>query len=497
MRGTFTFEVRYRIDWVVSRALSSEGVTWRLTWSSPVAADGFDSVRLTLDLPAAPEEPKPILPDSGAVDDAAVSTLRREATRDVLELVRPHVARGQSVAWTIRLDPRALSAVVDPRLRPPSRAKAAKEPDRLGEVSLAAALGGLALVFGLLVGHKTRAFTTTCAAHGGQANAILPLPRALRAPLAGLAFAGGVGLQALDRFDRPTAGAALIALATLAAALRSVAVQRPPRGPGRWLALRPEDAFAPASDGGHWLDVGTRRGRWTAAVGLAAIVALAFVAHLFDARGPWLVAMDALAFVPLLATGRASSLRPDRVRASAPWLAKVFERLHAIESLRVAPWVRIAPGGLAGDELRVLVLPRATIPGLVGIEIGLAWSTTPTGWAATPEVLVRVLEGSSAATRLAQALPPPDAPRAHQGRRPDERVVCLTPRMPSRASAVTLILELCQILTDRRKAAPVRPDAQPERRAPVSPVPRRSPERGAKPSKVGATRAASQITPPC
>ncbi len=504
MRGTFTFEVRYRIDWVASRALSSEGVTWRLNWSSPVAADGFDSARLTLDLPAAPEEPRPILPDTGAVDDAAVSTLRREPTRDVLELVRPHVARGESVSWTVRLDPRALPAVVDPRLRPASRSTATKEPDRLRDASLLVALGGLALGFALLVGHKTRAFSTACSAQGGRANGLLPLPQAARAPVAGLALAGGVGLQVLDRFDSPMAGAALVALATLAAALRSRGVQRPPRGPGRWLALRPEDAFAPALDGGHWLDVGTRAGRWTGFAGLAAVLALAFATHFFDARGPWLVAMDALAFVPLLTTGRGSSLRPDGVRASAPWLAKVFERLHAIESLRVAPWVRIGQGGFAGDELRVLVLPRATTPGLVGIEIGLAWSTTPTGWAGTPEVLVRVLEGSPAAGRLAQAMAPPHAVRAQQGRRPDERVVRLLPRMrplASATSAVTLTrdlaLELAQVLTDRRKAGPARLDAQPERRAPFSPLPRRSPEGGAKSSKLGATRAASQIAPPC
>ena len=75
------------------------------------------------------------------------------------------------------------------------------------------------------------------------------------------------------------------------------------------------------------------------------------------------------------------------------------------------------------------------MPGVVGIEIGRAWSTTPAGWAATPEVLVRVLEGSSAAAKLAQVLP---RARSLPGRRGDERVVRLRPRAGTRASTFAL-----------------------------------------------------------
>jgi hypothetical protein len=103
------------------------------------------------------------------------------------------------------------------------------------------------------------------------------------------------------------------------------------------------------------------------------------------------------------------------------------------------------------DELRLLVLPRAVMPGVIGVEIGRAWSTTPAGWAATPEVLVRVLEGSSAAAKLARVLP---KARAMPGRRGEERVVRLVPRKASRACTVALTQGLAEALTDRRTSAP-------------------------------------------
>ena len=62
------------------------------------------------------------------------------------------------------------------------------------------------------------------------------------------------------------------------------------------------------------------------------------------------------------------------------------------------------------------------MPGVLGIELGLAWSATPVGWSGAPEVLARVLDGSAAAARLARELP---GMRAVPGRRPDERVIRL------------------------------------------------------------------------
>jgi hypothetical protein len=470
MRGDFTFDVGWRVDWVKSGAITRDGAAWRISWSSPLASDGLDLARTTLDLPAAREAPAVILADTGAVDESALSTLHREPARDVLEVVRAHVGRGESVAWTVRIDPGALPAVVDLRLRPVPPPPP-PEPDRVREVTWVASLAALALGFGLLVAAKGRAFAAACAARGVRARSVVGLPREVRAVAAGLGLAAGVGLQG---FGALTAGSLLVGLASLAAASRPPRAKVAARGPGRWLALRPDEAFAGAGDPvGHWLDGGTQAGRRSAWVAGALLVVVAVAARRFTVEGPWLVLLDATALVPLFATGRASDLPPDGARGAAPWLAPVFERLRAIVSLRVAPWARVVLGGSTVDELRLLVLPRVVMPGVVGIEIGRAWSTTPAGWAATPEVLVRVLEGSSAAAKLAQVLP---RARSLPGRRGDERVVRLCPRAGTRASTLALTRGLAEALTDRRAAVPAKVWEGPtERRLPRPVAPASAP----------------------
>jgi hypothetical protein len=468
MHGTFTFDVRWRLDLVASHAVVRDGANWRLTWSAPVAADGFDSARTVIDLPAAPDGPQPILADTGAVDDSVVAALRHEPGRDLLELVRPHVARGEAVTWTVRIDPRVFSAVGPPPLLTPADSTAPPEPNRVREVSFATALGALCVLFALLVASKGRAFATACAKHGAPGRGLLPLPEGVRAAAAGIALAAGVGLQVLNE---PTAGGLLVAVATLAAALRAPATKPAARGPGRWLVLRPDHAFDGGPGGGHWMDVRTLAGRATALIALALVAGLAVVARRLSAQGPWLVAMDAAAFVPLFATGRRSQLPPDGVCGAAPWLARAFSQLKAIQALRVVPWARVTIDGSVIDELRLLVLPRAAMPGLVGIEIGLAWSSTPVGWVATPEVLVRVLEGTAAATKLVQV-----APRARvlPGRRADERVARLLPRDPTRGSTVALARAAADALTDRRGASPTEAWTATDRRVAVVSAPRHS-----------------------
>jgi hypothetical protein len=281
----------------------------------------------------------------------------------------------------------------------------------------------------------------------------LPLPDAARGAVAGIALASGV---ALELTAQATLGAACVALATLAAALRAPEFKPAARGPGRWLALRPEEAFAPGP------------ATWTAdalaaLLVLAGVAAAAIVGRRFDPEAPWLVALDASAIVPLFVTGRASQLPPDGARATAPWLARVFRALRTVPGLRVRPWARVPLEGDTPDELRLLVLPRAAVPGLLGIELGLAWSGTPVGWAGAPEILARVLEGSPAAARLAQELP---VTRLVPGRRPDERVARLLPSAPTRAAATALARTLTEAFTDRRVALPPQPWSAPERRKP-------------------------------
>jgi hypothetical protein len=253
--------------------------------------------------------------------------------------------------------------------------------------------------------------------------------------------------------DMPTAGAACIALSALAVALRPKVRGAGARGPGRWLALRPEDAFSYTPS-------------WTGdalalVVGGVLVGALAWMARGFDPEGPWLVVLDAVPLFALLLTGRASQLPPDRARTPARWLARAYHALRRVPGLRVSPWGRLPLETHVPDELRLLVLPRAAMPGVLGIELGLGWSSSPVGWAASPEVLARVLDGSPAAARLAREIP---ACRPVPGRRPDERVVRLRPRSATRAGAVALSRALADTLTDRREAAPASVWKAPERR---------------------------------
>jgi hypothetical protein len=450
LRGNFTFDVRWRVDLVAAQSLRRDGATWRLAWSSPVATDGFDSARTVLDFPAAPDPPQPIMADTGAVDDGAVATLRREPGRDVLELVRPHVARGEAPTWTVRVDPRALAQVSDPRLHP-TEPIAPPEPNRVREGALAIGLAATALLFGLCVRRRARVHASACAARGAVPRALLPWSDGTRAAVGGMALAGGV---ALELCGRATLAALCVALATLSASLRVPASRAAARGPGRWFALRPEEAFPPST------------AAWTAdALGalvlLVVVAGAAVVASRFDHEAPWWIALDATALVPLLVTGRASQLPPHGARTAAPWLARAFVALRRAPELRVSPWARVPLEGDAPDELRLLVLPRGAMPGLLGIELGLSWSSTPVGWSSAPEILARVLEGSPAAAKLTQDLP---AARAIPGRRPDERVVRLLPRAPDRPATLALTRSLADALTDRRATLPPMAWGAPERR---------------------------------
>jgi hypothetical protein len=147
-------------------------------------------------------------------------------------------------------------------------------------------------------------------------------------------------------------------------------------------------------------------------------------------------------------------------------MAAAFRRLRSTESLRVAPWARLVESpdvAFAADELRLLVLPRASMPGLVGVELGLAWSSTPVGWTARPEVLARVVDGTPAAAKLVAELP---AVRLIPGRRPEERVAVLTPRTPTRRDGIALTRAVARALTDRRAASPPTAWTAAERRRP-------------------------------
>src|SRR5580692_3572357 len=73
-RGIATFDVRWQIDLVATHAIVPDGGSWRLSWSFPVAVNGFDLPRIVLDLPAAPEPPRSLGADLSAPEQGGGET---------------------------------------------------------------------------------------------------------------------------------------------------------------------------------------------------------------------------------------------------------------------------------------------------------------------------------------------------------------------------------------------------------------------------------------
>src|SRR5882724_2855507 len=126
--GAFLFHVRYKKNLLAHDDIRRDGAMMRVGWTGPSWQEGLDNAKCTFVLPAAPTEPRPpgVAPsgdlfDDGSDDEVRVfnSDVRRYTDRDEIELIRAHVARGEAVHWSVRIDPRALGDVNDPRLRPP------------------------------------------------------------------------------------------------------------------------------------------------------------------------------------------------------------------------------------------------------------------------------------------------------------------------------------------------------------------------------------------
>jgi len=457
---SFVVRVAYAVDLVRAKEVTLDGAMWKLAWTAPVAPEGYDGARVVFDVPAAPTEPRAIAMDGSASDDGRLVTLRRGPQRDELEMERPHVSRVEAATWIARIDPRAFPRVVDASLRPPLiDVSVPARSDRTLAWIVAAIAGAL---FGAFARAKSRTFARACRDVKVEAPALLPWGPAARAWGAGIAFGGAVACEAAGL---AAWGAAGIVAAMVFAAHRAPKVARAPRGPGQWLALSTSDAFDRdvAPTGSSALDIATRRGKWTLAFAALASLALGALLARIDPSWAWLVPIDAVALLAVVATGSRAQLPPDRAHAPVRRLAALHRVLRRDPTLRVAPWARVPLGTSTHDELRLLVLPRAAMPGVVGIEVGVAWSATPAGYASETEVLVRVRDESPAAARLVALTP---RARAVTGRKPEERVVRLSPSSSTRAGVVALVRRLASELRDRRVALPEPSWSGAERRLP-------------------------------
>ncbi|WP_394842607.1 hypothetical protein LZC95_36755 [Pendulispora brunnea] len=455
-RGVYVIKLRYHVDLVATNAITKDLALWRISWTSPSLPEGIDGERVVFDLPAAPTEPRAWRPDApGAAagapaGDGIVSTLRRSADRDELEIVRLHVARGERVTWGARVDPKAFPAARSTELRPPST-PAAPVSDHLHESARVAFVALVALAFAFVFAKKAERTSELFAREQTIERPLLPLSRALRTVAAGVFMAACVATQ-LGGYA--TWGGIFLACSIFAIAYRAPRVTLRPRGPGSWSMVREREAFAAASRAGDVFDGSTRKGRITFAMALALVGGGVVLVDRFAGRAAsYTVMLDALVLVPLFFTGTRAQLPPPVPQASAAWLKSLFGAMkkHALKAasdgFRIVPWARHPLGSEIHDELRLLVLPRTSMPGVIGIEIGATWPCAGDGPYLAPEVLVRVHDASAAAARLVTLAP---EVRPLPGRKLHERVVRLTPEIPTLAATRDLVLSLVRNFVDRR-----------------------------------------------
>lgn len=473
-RGNYVIVLRYRTHLASAGQIQPDGALLALTFRGPTWPDGYESARVVFELPPGPTAPRVADGDEtrapGVLGETVLSTLRRTADKDELELVRPYAPLGEALLWTVRVDPRALGALPAPApvelppagaapTRPPGGATPLlPEPVRRGLLFGGGAL--LWILYATLVISKSRTVERLTKARGTTPRPLVPLHPALRGLFAGLALAVGVGLQATLKSALP--GALLVLLAAALAVHKTPLWKRATRGPGLWLSISEAEAFRrPPVPRGAWLDASTRSGKWTLGLAFVLFGAASYAASRLALRYGVVVAMDFVAVLALLGTGRSRELPPDAVVDAAPPLSALAARLRKLAKrrtpLRIVPRIRVPEGQPDADELRLLVLPERPLPGLLGIEIGLVHLPGAGGALAMPEILLRLTKDSVAE---AQAAVLARSGRKVRGRKPDEIVVTLAPRLPTVAMTAELVTALASRLAERGQ----RPE--PAKRAP-------------------------------
>ncbi|HET7545537.1 MAG TPA: hypothetical protein VFK05_36975 [Polyangiaceae bacterium] len=463
--GVYSFRFQYRTDLLARDLIRREGNEVIVRWIGPRFEQGIDSARVVFRLPAGPTPP--VLPDmndsAGRLQDGDalggvfISNLHRLADKDELDVVRPHVSRGEPVLWRVRVSAKAFDAFANPTPAPRleksngghalSLGSGAQPRQRLGWW-LGAALSALA--YACAVAGKSRYFSAMCAARAALPRALVPLPVGLRAAASGTLVAAA--LIGAAWFDQPTLGAALLVSAMALACQYARPAKLVLRGPGQWLALSDREAFSRerALLAGRFLDAGT----WPGFALFAALCAGSWLAAWFVfAHAPYqalLLVLGSACLLPLFFTGRVAELPEDLAIRPRALLWALATRLRRAPGVKVVAWARIPEGRAQADELRLLVQVPGALRGLLGVEVGVEYGSAG-GSVAAPFVLVRAREGS----RVVEALPKELV--WTRGRKADERAAVLRPRLPTVTHCEQLVLELIVQLREAQQAAGQRP----------------------------------------
>lgn len=444
--GSYVFRFRYATNLRARDKIRLRGTSAEIEWVGPRFADGVDVAKAVFRLPAGPIPPAlPIAEDGDEAQllgSAFLSQLRHQGDKVEVELVRPHLAKGEPAVWRLLTSPKIFEgleqATREPRAAGAAPAVVERPAERLAWLLLTLAF---AIAYALLVLVKWRLVRADCRAVGATPVPLVRLPSGLRAALAGATAAAATVLAIAG--DYPTLAAMCLLAAVALASIAAPRVSLSPRGAGHWLALKDEDAFSGprAKRVGRILDFGTLIG---GTLSLVILLTIALGVAWLLARSPYHALCLGLASVlvlPLFATGRGVHLparRPERARVALP---PVAERLRA-GGLRVCAFGRIASGESEPDELRLLVRGNRPRDGLVGIEVGIEQQATVGGFLELPFVLVRVRDGSAAQRSLGRQV------IWQRGRTGDERVAIVRPGVPARALLVELVEELVRQLSD-------------------------------------------------
>lgn len=454
-RGVYLFRFSYQTDLSRAERLRRRGQLSELSWVGPRLPNGVSSAKVLFRIPRA--DTAPHLPSTDAstedlglaeeFDGIFLSQLRREASTDVLEVVRPHVAKGEPVVWRVLIDSRALDGY-SPEA-PAAAPVDLEHPEELGlgtnprTLVLGGILLAIALVYAVLCLLKAHWVARACERRGAVPRALVPLPTSLRSTLAGFTLAGAVAVGWLTSW--PTVAAALLVVSMVLASHIAPRARSRVRGPGQWLPLTDDEAFKQRPAGpplpGRILDAGSPIGFVLFALLLVAVLVVGAWRFQLSPYQGLLVFLASAALLPLFCTGRAGELPPDPVLAPRRLLAWLSKRLSKSDELKVVPLARIPEGAKEADELRLKVVPRRRMEGLTAIEVGVEFHHGNGGALGLPYVIVRALDGSAAYQAL------PRSVTWTRGRQADERVAIIRPKLPTRALSLKLVRRLVQLLT--------------------------------------------------
>ncbi len=461
-RGAWILVVRYTTDLVASGSLVEDGAGFLMKWRGPAWDDGLDATKATFVFPSAPTPPRAAdLDDEAELSGGTVlSEVKRDKTTDILELARAYAPKGERVEWTAHLDARPFQrhsgagASDEPNkkiIEVPNRfpPKAASVRDT-GALAVAAALLLFVTILGALKSVEVRRLAK---ARGATARALVPLPGLLRAPLAGIAFVGGLYLELTSASG--VQGASLVALSTLLLVHRSPHHEPALRGPGHWLSVHTEEALRAGPPVAARLDASTLFGKLLFGALLAGVGTLAWFAWQRAHYLGVVVALDAAPLFAIFLTGRLDQLPPDPAAAPVPFFQRVVKVIaKRASTARIVPRVRLPDGSADAAELRLLFMPGQAARGLRAIELAMTYAEGLGGYVSFPEVFVRY-QAQTDAEKAALVHAPHG--RILRGRRFDERVLVIAPKLPTAHLTTELLVAILAAFSDRGPAPRERP----------------------------------------